>query len=252
MTISLFDSIRQKQLWKKYLIFFSAVVIFSSLVYYPIYIHLNANILWSGSLLLFFWMEIVEPLVYYLTFWGSFAFLLYSASRYSLRGSTRILIVYALGTVLRYALQNVVFIFIMGLNEWEIVFHPLDVLFNIILDLFIMGAAVLAVSLWKKRTSHECFPISKFFDLKNSMLKTALIISLFPTVLRLLSRLLYDIDLIFLKGIPVAGVGEALLIMTYYIAEGISFLVGYLVIFMLLSSFYLSDERARLKFENEF
>ena len=260
MELSLFDCMYKKRLQTRYLILLAAIVVFYSFVYYPVYLYLNSNIVWNGSLLRLLWMEILEPLVNYLFFWGSFAFLLYSSARYSLKGSMPILAYYTVGTVLRYLFQNVAFIFMMGVNAWESEFYWHDLFLNIFLDLAIMGIAVLLIALWKnKKTptsifsgkqanclSEECFNFSKFFDFKNLLLKTALLMAILPSAVRVLVRAWYDIDLILLRGIPVTDIGEVLLIATYYITDCAGFLVGYLVMFMILSSLYLSEKKARL------
>ena len=264
MELSLFDSMRKKRLQIKYLILMAAIVVFCSLIYYPVYLYLNSNVVWNGSLLRLLWMEILEPLVNYLFFWGSFAFLLYSAARYSLKGSAPILICYAVGTVLRYLLQNIAFIFMMGINAWESEFYISDLLISIVLDLLIMGVAVLLILLWKRKTgttsvfnqqnngliAEECFSFSRFFDWKNILLRTAFLMAIFPSAIRLLLRVWYDINLIVVQGIPVTDIGEILLIMTYYITDCAGFLVGYLVIFMILSALHLSDQKARLSMDD--
>jgi len=260
MEISLFDCMRKKSLHKKYLLLLAAIVIFYSLVYYPVYLYLNSDVVWNGSLLRLLWMEILEPLVNYLFFWGSFAFILYSAARYSLKGSAPILIYYAIGSVLRYLLQNVAFIVVMGLNAWESEFYVSDLLINIVMDLLIMGAATLLIVLWKRKKvpdsifkskndfciAEENFRFSRFFDFKNILLRTAFLMAIFPSAVRLLLRAWYDINLIVIRGIPVTDAGEVLLMITYYLTDCAGILVGYLIMFMILSALYLSDKKASL------
>ena len=205
-------------------------------------------------------MEVLEPLINYLFFWGSFAFLLYALGHYSVKDSAFVLVFYAIGTVLRYLLQNIAFIFMMGINAWESEFYVSDLLISIVLDWLVMGAAFgIAWLFHRKRMpqsifntkeqrliSEDLFVFSRFFDLKNSLLKCALWMAALPSAVRLLLRAWYDINLLVVQGVPVMDVGEALLIATYYVTDCAGALVGYLVIFMILSSLQLADKKARL------
>ena len=261
MTLSLLDGMCKKRLHRHYLIFFATVVALNSLVYYPIYIYLNADILLSESVLAFVWSELLSPLITYLSFWGTFAFFLYSVARFSFRDSLGILSVYAVGTLAGYVLQNILFVFIMGADAWKLFFHPFDLLFSLFLDYMIVAAAALLAFLWKRKSGGQRmkadkfyvagFPLNRFMDLKNPLLKTSLLCAILPSALRIAMRLWFDFDLIVLKGIPIVDIGEVLLMLTYYVTESLGILVGHLAIAMMLSSFYLSDVKAMLRSESK-
>lgn len=255
--LSLFDRMRQKRLLRQYLLFLGAVVFFHSVVYYPVYLLLASDVIWKSSIVFFLWTEIAEPLSVYLFFWGSFAYAIYVGVRYSVRAVTPYLVVYAVGSVLRYALQNVCYIFIMGLATWQHTFAPLEILWNILLDLAVMGIAYALLLLFSremrrdgKEPCEKYLPMNGFFDLKNLLSRLSLCVAGLPSLARLITRAYYDIRLIVFQGYAPSGGAELFLMVTYYLTDILTAILGYLMIVMMLSGFFLSDARARMRFED--
>ncbi len=256
--LSLLDQMRKARLLRRYLLFFSAVVLFHSVIYYPVYLFLASDVVWKNSIVFFLWTEIAEPLSVYLFFWGSFAYLIYAGIRFSSRSTIPYLVTYTVGAVLRYALQNVCFIFMMGLPSWQRSFSLVEILWNILLDLLIMGIVYgLFLLLWRrlkqegKSPIEICFPLGGFFDFKNVLIKVAFAAASVPCVARLVTRAYYDLRTIVFEGFAPSGAAEIFLMITYYVTDVLTALLGYLIIFMMLSSFYLSDVKAQMHFDQK-
>ncbi|MBE6589977.1 MAG: hypothetical protein E7643_07340 [Ruminococcaceae bacterium] len=253
--ISLFDQMRKTKLLKHYIVFLSAIILFHSVLYYPLYLFLDSNVLWRNSIVYLLLTEIAEPLAGYLYFWGSFAYILYVGVRFSFKSTLPFLIVYSVGTVLRYAIQNVCFIVMMGFPLWTNSLRIFDLVFSIVMDLVILGFAMLLLNLVfkSKRKSSEgeglidtYMPFERFFHLSNPLQKTAFLMALLPSAARLISRGYYDIRLILAGQVP-TGVAEIFLMITYYITDVLTAIVGFLIIVMMLSSFRLSEVKAHME-----
>ena len=255
---SLLEQLRQKRLFRQFLIFFFAVIVFHSVIYYPVYLFLASDIAWKSSIVFFLWAEIAEPLSVYLFFWGSFAYVIYAGIRYSVRAAIPYLVVYSIGSVLRYALQNVCFILMMGFPSWQRSFSPLEILWNVLLDLLIMGCVYGLLLLHRPRmesagkTAFEnCFPIDGFFDLKSMLVRLSLLSAAIPSIARLVTRAYYDVRTIVFEGLAPSGAPEIFLMVTYYVTDILTALLGHLLILTMLSSFHISDVRAQMRFDGE-
>jgi len=256
--LSLLDQMRKTRLLRQYLLFFSAVILFHSVIYYPVYLLLASDVIWKSSIVFFLWTEIAEPLSVYLFFWGSFAYMIYAGARYGTRATPPYLIAFAIGSVLRYALQNVCYILIMGLATWQHTFAPLEILWNVLLDLAIMAVVYLIFLLFNRETKGNgkdglgrSLPLNGFFDFQNALARLSLFAAAIPSLARLITRAYYDIRLILVQGYAPSGGAEILLMITYYFSDILTAILGYLLIVMMLSGFYLSDVKAQMRFDGE-
>lgn len=254
--LSLFEQLRQKQLLRRYLLFFSAVIVFHSVIYYPVYLFLASDVVWKSSIVFFLWTEIAEPLSVYLFFWGSFAYLIYAGLRYSVRATVPYLIVYSIGSVLRYALQNVCFIIMMGFPSWQRSFSPVEILWNILLDLLIMGCVYGLFLLHRARMEEKgriemesWFPIDGFFRFQSVLVRLSLLSAAIPSIARLVTRAYYDIRTIAFEGFAPAGAAEIFLMVTYYVTDILTALLGHLLILVMFSAFHVSDVKAQMRFD---
>lgn len=256
--LSLFDQMRKKRLLRRYMLFLSAVIVFHSVIYYPIYLMLASDVVWKNSIFFFLWTEIAEPLAAYLFFWGSFAYLIYAGVRFSRRATGAYLAVYLSGTVLRYALQNVCFMIMMGFPAWKRSLNLAQLLLSLLLDMLVMGvvyAIFLLLLRYLERQGKapysECLPLGGFFELKNPLIKVLAVSALIPEIARIITRAYYDIRMILFEQISPSGPAEILLMVTYYLTDILTALLGYLVIFVMVSSFHLSDFKAKMRFEEK-
>ena len=254
--LSLLEQMRKRLLLRRYLLFFAAVIVFHSVIYYPVYLFLASDVAWKSSIVFFLWTEIAEPLSVYLFFWGSFAFLIYAGIRHSARATVPYLIVYAVGSVLRYALQNVCFIVMMGLPAWQRYFDLAEILWNILLDLLVMALVFVLLLLHLPRMCtggkspvENCLPVEGFFSLKNLLVRLSLLAAAVPSLAKIIVRASYDIQAVLLGGDTPSGAAEIFLMITYYVTDVLTALLGHLLIQLILSALHLSDVKARLRFE---
>lgn len=256
METALFEQLRKKSLLHRMLLFSVIMVVLYALVYFPLYLYFSSDIAWSGSVLLFLLTELAEPILNYVFYWGAFAFVLYVCVRFSLRDGLPFWIVYAAGVILRYVVQMIVYLAMMGSASWGENFYPLDFLFSVGTDLLLMGAVVFAVWLLQRPKRDPEVPslaeglsFSGFFERKNRFLRLTLFAAVLPSAMRLLTRVYYDIYWIVLMGDAVRSVGEVFLMVTYYVADCLSGGIGYLGMVLVLSSFRVSEARTKLKFD---
>ncbi len=257
--ISLFDQMRKAKLLKQYMLFLSAIILFHSVIYYPLYLYLDTNVLWRNSIYFLLLTEIAEPLAGYFFFWISFAYLIYVGVRFSYRSALPFVGVYCVGVVLKYTLQNICFIIMMGYPRWTNSVRIPELLFSVAMDLLVVGFAMLFLFLiFKKREKgnekkdvlNGYMPFSGFFQLSNPMQKAAFLTALLPSAARLFSRAYYDIRLILAERIPDSA-PEIFLVITYYLTDCLTALVGCLVVTMMLSYFRQLELKAKIDYEGK-
>lgn len=260
----LFDELCIKRLKKSFLIFAIACVGFISVIYTPVYLLLASNVLWRGSLLLFLWTELMGPLVDFSFYWGSFAFLIYIYLRFGKKQIKYFAIVAALSIAARYVITLIVNFALMSFPGWEMIWQEElpSALFGILMDaLQMLGVLLLAefccrrplmqAKAYTKGSEGEemigdCLPITSFFNIKQPLNKLCFFAALIPAGIKLLSRLYYDI---FFWGLP-TDASEWLLVVTYYIGDVASFLVGYFVLLYLLQTIFANETKRKIEFES--
>ncbi len=260
----LFDELCIKRARKHFLIFAIACVGFISAIYTPVYLLLSSNVLWRGSVVLFLWTELMGPLMDFAFYWGSFAFLIYNYLRFGKKQIKPFAIIYAAAIAARYIITMTVNFALMSFPGWDVLFGEElpSALFTIGMDaLQMLGVLLLAefccrrplmsAKVYRKGAEGEemmadCFPISGLFDLKQPLPKLCFFAALIPSGIKLLSRLYYDI---FFWGLP-QDASEWLLVITYYIGDIASFLIGYFVLLYLLQSFYTAETKRRIEFDS--
>ena len=255
--ISLFDQMRRAKMRKQFMLFLSAIILFHSVIYYPLYLYLDSNVLWRNSIYYLLLTEIAEPLAGYLFFWVSFAYIIYVSVRFSFRAALPFLAVYGIGAFLRYALQNVCFILMMGYPRWVNSVRIGELIFSFVMDVAVIALAMLIVLLiFKKQRKSEregdalddYMPFSGFFMLSNRKQRAAFFTALLPSAARLASRAYYDIRLILAQRIPDTA-PEIFLVITYYLTDCLTALVGCLAVTVMLSRFRLQEIKAKIAYE---
>ena len=146
----------------------------------------------------------------------------------------------------------------MGFPAWQRSFSPLEILWNVLLDLLIMGCVYGLLLLHLSRMEGEgrtpfenCFPIDGFFRMKSLLVRLSLLSAAIPSIARLVTRAYYDIRTIAFEGFAPSGAPEVFLMVTYYVTDILTALLGHLLILMMLSSFHISDVRAQMRFDGE-
>lgn len=260
----LFDELCIKRAKKSFLIFAVACVALLSVIYTPIYLLLSSNVLWRNSVLLFLLTELVDPLIDFSFYWGSFAFLIYIYLRFGKKQIKDFVIVYASAVAARYFLTLFVGYLLMSFPKWKTFLGEElpSALFSIAMDALQMLGVLLLTELCCRRPMMasktytkgregqellaDCFPLEGLFDLKKPIAKLCFFASLIPAGLKLLSRLYYDI---FFWGLPTEP-AEWLLLVTYYIGDIATWLIGYFVLLYLLQTFYTKEVQRKVEFES--
>ncbi len=251
---------RQKLYRRNFLIFLGACVGFYTLIYMPIYYLLSTNIVWSDSPLLLMWMELIEPLMNYAFYWGAFAFVLYAALRDGQKRALPLAGFYAAAAFLRYFTGLFSYMWIMGAIHWSS-FLATDLwglLFSLFMDCAQMALVLLAFYLMERKlirsrsipahqgTIREAYlPMTRVFDWKDPLFRLSFIAASVPAALQILSRIYYDLDLILIRGMEISGVGEVIVILSYYITDIATAFLGALILSMLLNAFFRADEKRR-------
>ncbi len=258
MSLSLFDAHRQKKLRFAYLIFLISCVAFYTLIYMPLYHLMKSDEVTFGNLLIL-WMELVEPLMNYTFYWGSFGFVLYSILRFGARESIAMIAFYAAAAVLRYVTGIFSYLWVMGAIHWsEFVVSDLPgIALSTLVDWSQM-AAVLGLAAWvcssiRNREpalsrvgaiAKAYLPFKKLFDLQNALFWLIAATAAVPSLIRILERIYYDLDRILIRDIEIQGAGDAIVMLTYYIVDLLTPVIGAVLLPLLLKLFHRADLRA--------
>ena len=259
----LFDELCLKRAKKNFLTFALVCVAVLSLVYTPIYLLLSSNVLWRNSVLLFLLTELVDPLIDFSFYWGSFAFLIYIYLRFGKKQIKDFLIVYASGVAARYFITLFVGYLLMSFPKWKVFFgeelpsalfsiamYALQMLGLLLLTELCRRSVTAGKTYTKGREGEElianCLPVEGLFNLKQPIVKLCFLAAIIPAGLKLLSRLYYDI---FFWGLPTEA-AEWLLLVTYYIGDIATWLIGYFVLLYLVQAFYTKEVQKRIEFES--
>jgi hypothetical protein len=213
---------------------------------------------------MFLWTELIGPIMDFSFYWGSFAFLIYIYLRFGKKQIQYFVLICAAAVVARYLFTMLVSFSIMSFPGWDIFWEEefWGALFSIMMDcLQMIGVLLLAEfccrrplmsakAYSKGREGEEliadCLPVEGLFNLKQPIVKLCFLAALIPACIKLLSRLYYDI---FFWGLPTEA-AEWLLLVTYYIGDIATWLIGYFVLLYLVQAFYTKEVQKRIEFES--
>lgn len=253
----LFDELCIKHEKKRFLIFAIACVGFLSFIYTPIYLLLSSNVLWRNSIFLFLWTEVIATLADFAFYWGSFAFLIYIYLRFGKSEIKPFAVISAIAIVARYLLTTIVDFALMSFPGWDVLFGEElpSMLFTVLMDALQMLGVLLLAEFCCRRPlmqkgrgegiMQELFPLEGLFNLKNPLSKLCFFSALIPSGVKLLSRLYYDI---FFWGLP-QDAEEWILVITYYIGDIATLLIGYFVLLYLVQAFWSAENKRKNDFE---
>lgn len=235
---------------RSYLIVIFSVAFFYAVICTPANLIVNSNVLLLQTVLPLL-VDVVMTFVNFLFYWISFAYLLYFMFAFGVGESKPFFLSYVAVVFARYALNLLSGYFVMGFPRFknflsnDFLFLLIDVAMDILLQ---MGIAILIVR--KQRGNSPSFashlPAVKLFDRTNPLLKSTLLVAMIPAAISLLSRLYYDI----VVGIP-QSTTDLLWMISYYLSDFLSVLIGYLVILLLLDWIRTKDQKWTLDEENE-
>ena len=246
MDHSLYFAARKKKARKSFLIFSVALVLVYAFVFTTVNILITSDALMARSILPVLW-GIVMDLSNFLFYWIAFAFLILFGFSYD-RKTKGFWISYVAVVLVRYLLNQLASSLLLGfysINDFLSDSLPF-ILIDIVMDLLQALVAFLIVRKLAQFSKEELtahIPSDRLFDLSNPILKTAFWVSVIPAAVRILSRLIYDLFI----GIP-KSFGDLLWMVTYYLFDLLSFLVGYFVILFCLNRFALKEQRASAEY----
>ena len=224
-----------------------ALAMFYALICTPVYILSSTNIMISTTAFPIIW-DFVQYLVQFSYFWIAFAFVIYLSVRYSMKDAKMLLLIFAGCSAGRYFLSLLVgYAMLAGSSGWDALSSDLlYMLLDILGDWLQMGLAVLLVYLFVMRKKKSDQAISLHFPsllcFSSPVLLCVLCVSFLPSISSLLSRVNYDLFF----GAPQSA-ADLLWMIFYYCGDVLSGVIGYLVIFLLITQLYLKDEEAKLR-----
>ena len=207
----------------------------------PVYVLASTNIMISGTAFPIFW-DFIQDVNHFLYYWVAFSFLIYLSARYTVRSTRLLLLVYAGCSFLKYFLSLMVDNLIHA--DWTSMnYHLYYMMIDVLGDWLLMSMVFLLCYVFFERVKEKkktiSFDFSGVLQLSNPVLKCTLLVSLMLMVCRLLSRFLYDVN----YGAPQSR-ADLIGMIVYYFGDVLSGIVGYFLVFLIISRIYLKDEEA--------
>ena len=251
---TLYTELAKRSFLRTVLIWLGALTAFYTVVCTPIFSWATSDVLVQRSVFPLIW-ETLMSACNYLYFWVVLSAVLYAyvrfdASKY--RSFFGVVIAISFARYFLYYFAGCVVAGFPSINDFfEIEF--VEILFNFFADILLMALALPIVSsLFKKQfakgLTHEArfaslsnfLPADRLFDHQNKICKAALFIAFIPSAFHMLSRIIYDLS----YGAP-TGLADLLWIVTGYLMDALSVLIGYVVMLLLINRFYLSEIKER-------
>lgn len=262
MTLSLFDACRKRRLTQLFSIVIFSVALFYAAVCMPVYWLASSNILLLESAFFIIW-DGVATIVSYLFYWTAFAFMLYFASRFTLKNSKALLGVYLGASTFLYGSTLISYCLVNGFSDFAVK-DLLDILIYVSIDAVIMALAVLIA--WRilkpmqdraKRTylqqlsqdpdaelkMPKWLPFVRLFDFKNELMRCAFFASSVSAGYHIISRIGYDIFF----GAP-GNTVDLLWMIFAYVSEIVALFVGYFVMLLILNQLDMKEEEKQINY----
>ena len=220
----------------------------------PLYTYMSADVLFSVTVIpeiIKIIMDIIDVLSYSLCF----STIIYSIYKFSLSGSVRLMIVYCAAVLLKYAANvGATFIFdgkvSLETASYVVVYFTLDAA-------ILLTVALIAAGIFKKYKENraylkkannalgkatpsvedELFGGSKLFVRSNPLHRSALWTGIILSLIKILSRLLFDIA----YGAP-SSAADALWMITYYISDILITVIVYAISLYLFTHFHSKEQ----------
>lgn len=202
---------------KKLKLFFTVFVFGAYAIYsyamLPLYVYLCNDVIYVDTILPTL-LETVYTILELSVFVTAFAYITYYTIKHSLKGARYFIFVYIGATLFKY-MSNYAVTSIMEGGFSLLSLRNVGIL--ILIELFQLGVLLFCLKTIRDECSEaldggrSCFPFKKLFDLDNPMQRSAFFGALTICVLRVLTRIVYDITL----GMP-DSILEVLVMVGYY------------------------------------
>ena len=226
--------------WGSLIIF--GIAAFYALICTPVYMLSMTFYPLSDSIFPSIW-DFVQGVVNLSFYWTSLGFSVYLAARYTLKDIKEILGIYLISSAGRYVLSLLISTWMM--MEWSGFWYELIyVIQELFLDCCLMALAMLLIYLLLSKPKKEQnqtidFQFSSPIQFSNSVLKCALAVSFIPALMRILARVRFDLFF----GAPQSR-ADLIWIVVSYCGDILIGVIGYLVLFLMISQLYLKEEEA--------
>lgn len=221
-----------------------SLALFYALICTPVYILSSTDIAIMKTAFPLIW-DFVQDAIQFLYYWTAFAFVFYLAVQFSLKHTKGVLAAYALCSVGRYFISLAVgYLMLAGTSGWSSLGADLlYMVFDILGDWLQMAVSVLMIYLIliRKREALGNMRFDSPLKLSNTFLRCILFIAFVPSVMRILSRIRYDLFF----GAPQLGTLDLFWMIFYYCGDVLSGVIGYLVLYLLISQLYLRNEEKK-------
>ncbi|MBR2721851.1 MAG: hypothetical protein IKB75_03635 [Clostridia bacterium] len=255
MQLSEFDAYRKKKTLNQFACALLGLSLFHAVIFHPLYLFITNDVLFQGTVLALLFYTLSD-LFSYVFFWVSFAFLVIVVTRFGTRSGVGLLGLFAGGMALYHALDILSGYLVMGFPSADVVLS--DVLIGILLvtflDACLFGASLLVLYLITAKTGKDhatgsnlflrAMPPQSTLDFRNPMSMCALLPSVILGLSKIATRLYYDFAFI---GAP-QSIIDAFWMITYYLADLLAILLGYLLIQLMLNRYYMSEIRAKERY----
>ena len=211
----------------------------------PVYYVANSNVLLQDSVFTFAW-DFVNDTVQYLYYWVAFSFVIFFAAKYAFRSIGKLLAVFAGCSVSRYFF-GLIIVFMID-KDWDLFGYEMKQVLEVVLgDLLMMGIAVLLVYLIiSKKTQtkalSESFQSASVLQIRYPLMGGMLAVAFIPALMRIASRIWFDLFL----GAP-QGNSDLVSMIVYYVGDVLCAVIGYLVIFLIVSQLTIKAEQTKSK-----
>ena len=240
-------------------IILGVLALFYALICTPVYIFLASDVTLANTVLPQIW-DVVQDATQLAFYWISFAFVIYLSAKFSIRESRPMLGVFACCSFGRYFLSLMAgYVLLAGSSGWDSLGEDLlYLLIDLLGDALLMGLVFILIVLIlkpKKIYDSELDPSAKqehvlhfpsLFDRSNAVLRCILFAALVPAVLRIASRIRFDLFF----GAP-QNKADLIWMILSYCGDICSWLIGYLVIFLVIHRMNQADEPPTKVSENQ-
>lgn len=252
MKATIYNELAKRAHLRRAIIVLCSVALFYAAVCTPVYLWASNDILIKSSAFSLVW-DTVMSACNYLFYWIALAMLIYALHRFDLADCRSFFLAFAAISIVRYFANHIAGSIVMGFQSVNSFFEDYlpYILIDVLLDWIIMGIAVGIVwGILKKQLYPQNgdrfsllstqLPLERLFDLHGTLGRSTLLVAIVPSAFHMLSRVIYDLA----HGAP-TGLADLLWIITGYMIDVLSVLIGYIAMLFLLNKFYLWEHKQR-------
>ena len=259
------DLTKAKKLFSFYMLFLCLLpILLDTTIITPVYVMLKSNVAFSGgalSTLIYYFKDVLSIIA----FASSYAIIIFSMLFLERKIARYLVWIYTAIFFAQIPLKLLINILIYGSlgSVWEILNDVIYLTFYFLLNMiqllivYFIASADINKFLRRREISRHAekkkgkqpeteassvLPISKFFDRRNPLQRSALKMSILMIALKLLSRALNDIS----YGAP-ASFGEVLVMIAYYVSDILYGIAAYLIALIVFTFIY--DKLKKLEAE---